>query len=170
MHGFRLVARESGYCLALEIEVHLPAHVDCHAQNSAVGEGVRRFVLLAHFVCAVEADAKAVAAEREVPSLCPHWAFCDDRVVYVELRLAKRFAVLTGFLSIERDANRMLAGSKWWGDERLLRLDTEEVVHVVQLSILDEQCVAAETRAVREDHSARCGCDFDVGDDLVGPP
>ena len=36
--------------------------------------------------------------------------------------------------------------------------------------ILDEQCVAAESGAVREDHAFGVLGDLDVGQDLVGPP
>ena len=55
------------------------------------------------------------------------------------------------------------------GHELLLGFDAEEVVDVVQLAVLDEQCVAAEAGAVREDHPGGVGGDVDVGDDLVGP-
>ena len=38
----------------------------------------------------------------------------------------------------------------------------------MQSVILDEKGLAAEARAVREDHTVGVGRDLDVGDDLVG--
>src|SRR6185503_10610524 len=73
----------------------------------------------------------------------------------------------TRFFASERHAKGMLAGREFLRDELLLRFEAEEVVHVMQLSILDEQHVAAEARAMSEDHAVRVGGEVHVGDDLV---
>src|SRR5262245_28188532 len=53
-------------------------------------------------------------------------------------------------------------------DELLLGLDAEEVVNVVEPLVLEEERMAAKTRAVRED-DAGCLCvrELDIRDDLV---
>src|SRR5262245_57184370 len=126
-------------------------------------------MLFAHLVAAVEADAEAIAAKREVTDLCPHWTFHDHFSVDVELGGAERLAVLSGLFPDELHPQRMLARSERWRDELLFRFDAEEVIDVVQLAILDEERVAAEAGAMRENHAAGIGGDVDVGDDLVRP-
>ena len=64
-------------------------------------------------------------------------------------------AVLALALLDELDAEHVRAGLQRFGHELLLGRDAEEVVDVVQLAVLDEQRVAAEARALGEDHALR---------------
>ena len=82
--------------------------------------------------------------------LCSHRALRNHLIVDIKLSVAKRLAVLPRLFSNESHAQRVLAGSESLRDELLFRLDAEEVVYVVQLSILDERDVTAETRAMRK--------------------
>src|SRR5262245_54157304 len=145
------VAGERAGRLGFEVEIRLFAHIDPDAEDRAALERARRLVLLADVVAAVASDAEAVAGERELAHLCAHRPFSDDLVVHVELRLPDRLVVLAGRFPGELHAQHVLAWLEFARGELLLGLDAEAVVEVVQLLVLEEQRVAAETRAVRED-------------------
>src|SRR5262245_13500149 len=63
------VARECAGRLLLEIEIALLADVDAYAEDRAVRERAGVSVVLADVVAAVEADAQAVARQRELTGL-----------------------------------------------------------------------------------------------------
>src|SRR5262249_55947695 len=130
------VAGERAHGFPLEIEVRLAADVDPDTEDGAPLERARRLVLLAHVVAAVAPDAEPIARERELADLRAHRPFGHALVVHVEPGLADRLLVLSGRLPDEFHAERVLARRKLARRELLLRLDTEEVVHVVQLLVL----------------------------------
>ena len=91
-------------------------------------------------------------------------------IVDVELGGAGRFAVLAGPLANELHPEGAVTGFEFLRDEGLLGLDTQEVVDVVQLVILDEQRVPTEPGAVGENHPFGLRRHLHVGENLVGAP
>ena len=63
---------------------------------------------------------------------------------------AQRFAVLAGLFALELHPERMLTRRQGPRDEVLFGFDTQEVVDVVQVAVLDEQGMPTEARAVRK--------------------
>ena len=94
-----------------------------------------------------------------------------DLVVHVQPRRPVRLAVLAARLLRELHAEHVAAGLEPVGYEVLLGRDAEEVVDVVQPLVLQEQRVAAEARAVGEDHALGVRArQLDLGEDLVRAP
>src|SRR5262249_53518626 len=151
--GHCLVARHRCRGHALEVQIDLLAHVNADAKDRAAGKRSGTLVFLAYPVRAVVADAQPVAAEREMARLGPHRTLGNNLVIDIELRFAERLTVLARLFSNESHAKRVLTRSELFGNKLLLRLDSEEIIDVVQLLIFDKQRVAAETRAMREDHA-----------------
>ena len=152
-HAPNLVAGEGGRGLALQVEVLLLADIDSDTQDSSAGEWESGRVGAADGVGAIEADAQPVTAQGERPDLGSHRAFGHNLFADIQFRGAQRLAVLACALSDELHAERQLTRLQFRRDERLLGFDAEEVVDVVELAVFDEQRVAAEARAVREDHT-----------------
>ena len=98
-------------------------------------------------------DAEAIARQRELAHLCAHRSLSHDLLIDIELRFAHGLAVLAGALPDELHAERIFARLQLAGDELLLRLDAEEVLHIVQLLVLHEQGVTAEARTMGEDYA-----------------
>ena len=77
--------------------------------------------------------------------------------------------MLAGALAEELHPEGVRTRRELLGRERLLRRDAEEVVHVVELVVHEEQRVPAEAGPVREQDSFGALVEDGVGDDLVGP-
>src|SRR5262245_19829580 len=153
----------------LEVEILFLLDSDCDAQDLPALELAGRLVVLADRVAAVEADAEAVAGQRELARLSLHRPFGGQLVVDIEAGFADGLHVRTGLLAREFHTEREFARLELLGDELLFRLDAEKVRDVVELPVLDEERVPADARAVGEDDARAVRfLDFDVGDDLEG--
>jgi len=91
-------------------------------------------------------------------------------IVDVERRGADRLVLVVDALACEVDTEDVPARRGQVGGPRLLLADAEEVVHVVQLPVLEEQGVPAEAGALGEHHALGVGTgDVDLGEHLPRP-
>ena len=151
----QLVSRECCCRQSLEVKVLRLLNTDPNTKNFSINKRSRGLVFLADSVAAVASDAQAVAGESELSCLRAHRPAGDGLVVHVQCSRAQGLVVFARFLPDEFHPQRILAGFEFGRDELLFRLDAEEVVHVIQLLIFDEQRMAAKSRTVGEDHSRR---------------
>src|ERR1019366_8363525 len=81
-----LLAGEHGLGLALEIDIRIPADVDCDSLDRAAGELPRRLtrVVARHRFTAVAADAQTLARQREHSRLGLDAAFADLLVPVIQ--------------------------------------------------------------------------------------
>src|SRR6185436_12258464 len=102
---------------------------------------------------AVVADRQPLACKRVMSALRPKVAAADCLVVHVERHRADRFVVRANGRLLELDADDVPPGC-WRGRRQLLlRGNAEEVVDEGELTVLEEHRVAAEARALRDDHA-----------------
>ena len=113
-------------------------------------------VVVGDRLAAVAADAEALAGDHELAGLGLDAALADLLVAVVEREGAGRDAgrVLAVLVEGGRQ-DQVLAGRHVLGRDDLLLEHADEVVDVVQPVVLDVEGVAAEARAVREEHALR---------------
>jgi hypothetical protein len=154
--------------VALDIDVGVVGDVEHDLDDPAAGEVEAVRVGGADPVATVVADAQALAAQREVPEHRPDLVAGPQLVVDVQLQRSDRLVVLTHPFLGELDPHDVPPRGRDGRRDHLLGWDTEEVVDVAELAVLDDQGVAAEARAVGEDHPLGVGRELDLGQHLVG--
>src|SRR6478672_4086192 len=140
-----LVARQDGPESPLQIDVGVVADVVGHREDLTAGEVEPRGVFGRYRVGAVTSDGHAFAAQRIVPTLCPEVTGGDSVVIDVQGHRAENLELLADGTLGEIDADHMLSRCGDRATEFLLRRDANEVVDEVQLTVLHEHRVAAET-------------------------
>src|SRR5829696_951016 len=163
-----LFAGHHGDGLFLEVDERLTGDVDDRLGDGAAGEGERvgAGVVGRDRLARVLAHVQALADQREVARLGHDPALADLLVVDEQgQRHGGRQAVA---LLDEGGRQQHLAGRDLPGGLDRLLVAADEVVDVLELSVLDVQGVAAEAGAVREQHPGGVlGPDVDLDGDAV---